>query len=399
MHIQECNHKCSGCKACINICPVGAIQEERDILGFLYPKIDKEKCFDCGMCEKVCQIDHTEFNNQKEQRFFAGQIKDDRILKLSSSGGIFYALAEQIINDQGCVYGAYFDCDWNVKHGKASNLKEIEKFCGSKYVQSDCSGIYKSIAQDLQDNRKVLFSGTPCQCEGVLKYVKLRGLKDDNLFLVDFLCHGVSSPWIWKQYIAQLTKDRGKIASYTFRNKDLGWKKFRTQIFNVNKEDISCNKYSFFDLYSSLLITRHSCFECNFTSYERCADITLGDFWNIDSTRNDFDVDKGVSQILTNSPKGQKLFERSANRIQVIYCEAKDCWQPHLEYAPEKPSGRDRFEEYYSANSFENVLQKYGRGTFLSKCKKICVPIVRRLGLYELAGKMYKVVLSGSKKN
>lgn len=399
MHIRENNQKCSGCRACINICPVGAIQEGKDVLGFFYPKLNIEKCVDCGLCEKVCHIDSAEFHDKNEQKFFAGQNRDERILKDSSSGGIFYALASHIIDEQGVVYGVCFDEDWNVLHGRATDKKEIEKFCGSKYVQSNCLSIYRNIAEDLKNNRKILFSGTPCQCEGVLKYVKQKRLSDENLILVDFVCHGVGSPQIWSQYIQQLTKERGRIATYTFRNKELGWKKFRTKIINTMGEDISKNKYSFFELYRSLLITRSSCFECCFTSFQRCADITLGDFWNIDSVENDFDVDKGVSEILVNSQKGLSLLKEIADKVYTIECEAKDCWQPHLEYAAERPSGRAQFEEYYIANSFESVLKKYGRGTLIGKCKKFFIPIVKRLGLYVFAGKVYNVVMNRNRKN
>jgi len=393
MHIQENDKKCSGCKACINICPVGAIGEKSDILGFSYPKVDLEKCINCGMCENVCQIDKVQLNARKEQRYFAAQCKDEKVLRKSSSGGVFHVLAEYIIGKNGVVYGACFDSEWNVVHERAINMEEIEKFYGSKYVQSDCSSIYKNIIEDLKNDKFVLFSGTPCQCEGILKFVRQKGISTHNFILVDFVCHGVASPLIWEQYMCQLAKDRGEIESYTFRNKDLGWEKFRTKIINKTGEDVSRNKYSFFEFYSSLMITRSSCFECAFTAFERCTDISLGDFWNIDSLENSFDINKGVSQVLINSRKGLDIFDCIREQINVIECTAEDCWQPHLEYPAEKPKGRTCFEQYYEDNSFENVLKKYGKGSFVGKCKRVMVPIVRKLGLYVIAGKLYNLFL------
>ncbi len=399
MHINVDRDKCCGCNACVSVCPVSAIEIAQNEIGFPYPVVNEDKCIQCGKCVRVCQMKQLVLQEDFEQEYYAGQIKNLECLKESSSGGIFTALSEAVFEHGGIVYGVYFDSEWNVRHGRAENVNDTLKFRGSKYIQSDNTVVYDLIKKDLKEGRYVLFSGTPCQCEGVKKYAEEWKLDDSKLILIDFVCHGVSSPTIWKQYIDFLSQDRGQVGAYTFRNKDKGWKKSRTQILNTRGEDISNNDYSFFDLYRSLLITRNSCFQCDFTSYKRCSDITLADFWNIDQLENNFNLEAGVSQILVNSSKGKKVFNWIINKIDYLQCSRMDCWQPHLEYPAEKPAGRTKFENYYTNNSFENVLQKYGRGTFVGKCKKVLMPIVKKLGLYVIAGKLYNIIFCKGRKN
>lgn len=398
MHINLDYKKCCGCNACIATCPVNAIVQQKDELGFSYPIVDEEKCIQCGKCIKACQMDAIVYPETYEYEYYAGQSKDEEILKVSSSGGIFDALARQILSCGGTVYGAGFDEAWNVVHSRATNLQELTAFYGSKYVQSDNVKVYENLAEDLKEGRTVLFSGTPCQCQGVKKYVNTMKVNEDKLYLVDFVCHGVASPEIWQKYIQLLQKERGTIKYYNFRNKDSGWKKYRTSILNDKGEEISDNKYKYFDLYSSLLSTRSSCFNCDFTTYNRASDITLGDFWNIDKLENNLNLEAGVSQILINSSKGKCLFEEIKESIEYLQCTQKDCWQPHLEYPVEQPRGRDKFISFYRNNEFDKVMAKYGRGTFVGKCKKVMMPIVKKLGLYVIAGKIYNFVFGNSRK-
>lgn len=398
MHINLDYKKCCGCNACIATCPVNAIVQQKDELGFSYPIVDEEKCIRCGKCIKACQMDAIVYPETFKYEYYAGQSKDEEILKVSSSGGIFDALARQILSCGGTVYGAGFDEAWNVVHSRATNLQELTAFYGSKYVQSDNVKVYENLAEALKAGRTVLFSGTPCQCQGVKKYVNTMKINEDKLYLVDFVCHGVASPEIWQKYIQLLQKERGTIKYYNFRNKDSGWKKDRTSILNDKGEEISDNKYKYFDLYRSLLATRNSCFKCDFTTYNRASDITLGDFWNIDKLENNLNQETGVSQILINSKKGKQLFEQIKNNIIYLQCTKQDCWQPHLEYPVEQPRGRDKFISFYRNNEFDKVMAKYGRGTFVGKCKKVMMPIVKKLGLYVIAGKIYNFVFGNSRK-
>lgn len=385
-------NKCCGCGACAAVCPVKAITMETDELGYLYPFVHSEKCIDCGKCTDVCQIDQSIKYQTAEQLYYAGQHRDTKTRMESSSGGIFFALAQAVIQEGGTVYGAAFDGQWQVRHMAAATLDEVKPMRGSKYIQSDTCEVYEELVKVLDKGKPVLYSGTPCQCQGVLQYINKRNVDDSRLYLMDFVCHGVGSPKIWDKYINWLSENKGNVHFVTFRDKENGWEKVQPCIRDNNGKNILKGTYSYFDMYRSLLTTRDSCFTCDFASYERCADITLGDFWNIGKLENEFDIYSGVSQILVNTVKGKTLLEKISSQVLLLPCSREACWQPHLEYPAEKPPRRDKFLTYYREKSFDQVLKRYGKGTFLGLCKKKLVPIVKKLGLYTLAGKMYNAI-------
>lgn len=397
-YIEVDKEKCCGCRACQAVCPTNAIQMQADELGFAYPVIQEEVCIGCGKCSSVCQIASPILNKTEEQKYYATQHKDKEIRMESSSGGVFWALAQAVIEEDGCVYGAAFDENWIVRHEVAENLDDVKKFCGSKYIQSK-NEVYESVLDNLKKGRTVLYTGTPCQCQGILQYVNSKKVATDNLFLVDFVCHGVGSPAVWKKYVEWLEQEKGKIQYVTFRDKENGWNKSRTKILNTNREDVSQNTYSYFEMYRSLLTTRNSCFECDFTDYSRCTDLTLGDFWNIGTLEHDMDSESGVSQVLVNTEKGQRLLENAGAMLHLLECTKKDCWQPHLEYPIEKPRGREEFRKLFTEQDFEAVLKKYGNGTKLGYLKKLMVAVVKKLGLYVVAGKLFKIITSAGRKS
>lgn len=397
-HIEIDKEKCCGCGACQAVCPVNAIQMQTDELGFAYPVIQEGACIGCSKCISACQIGAPVLNKTEGQKYYAAQHTDKEIRMESSSGGVFWALSQAVLKDGGCVYGAAFDKNWIVRHEVAENLDEVKKFRGSKYIQSR-NDVYGSVLDNLKKGRIVLYTGTPCQCQGILQYVNSKKVATDNLFLVDFVCHGVGSPAVWEKYVEWLEKEKGQIRFMTFRDKENGWNKSRTKILNTNGEDVSQNTYSYFEMYRSLLTTRNSCFKCDFTDYRRCSDLTLGDFWNIGTLEHDMDSESGVSQVLVNTEKGQKLLENAEAMLHLLECTKKDCWQPHLEYPVEKPRGRDNFQKIFSEQEFETVLKKYGNGTKLGYLKKLMVAVVKKLGLYVVAGKLFKIITSAGRKS
>ena len=215
---------CCGCYACYNICPKECITMESDNEGFWYPKIDKDKCINCNLCEKVCPIINKPNSSLYEKKSYAVFNKNEKIRLESSSGGIFSLLAEYVINNHGNVYGAVFDEDFNVKHVKINILQDINLLRGSKYVQSRINDIFKSIKFDLKNNKIVLFTGTPCQIAGLQSFLQK---KYDNLILMDIVCHGVPSPLVWQQYINELKQNyKQNIKSIYFRDKSTGWKTY-----------------------------------------------------------------------------------------------------------------------------------------------------------------------------
>lgn len=216
---------CCGCSACASICGHDAITMQPDSLGFLYPVVDTAKCVNCGLCEKVCAFNdnYDTSQNFSEPIAYGARQKDINEIMKSRSGAVFAALSDYILENGGVIYGAGYTDHFRVVHKRATTKEERDELRGSKYVQSDMRDIFRSVKADLQSGKVVLFSGTPCQTSGLNSFIsrKLR----DNLFLVDIVCHGVPSPYIWRDYIAYLEKKQGsKIVWVSFRDKEqFGW--------------------------------------------------------------------------------------------------------------------------------------------------------------------------------
>lgn len=216
--------RCCGCNACIQCCPTQCITMRQDEEGFDYPIINTDTCIDCGVCEKICPIiNHEEY--KKPIKIYAAKNLNEKIRLDSSSGGIFTALAEDIICQGGVVFGVSFDQEWNAVHSYTECLEGLATFRGSKYVQSKIGFAFKEVKSFLKSGRKVLFSGTPCQIAGLKKFL----IKDyPNLFTIEILCHGVPSPKVWQRYLDE-KKAQFKcndIRQINFRNKKNGWSQY-----------------------------------------------------------------------------------------------------------------------------------------------------------------------------
>lgn len=396
MIIFEESKDCCGCTACYNVCPKDAIYMNMDKQGFLYPKIDDSQCINCGLCKKVCSFQQKcEVEPVFEQKYYAMRSKNSQILKESSSGGIFSALSDIILAQDGMICGVIFDSHFIVKTIATDEKRERDRMRGSKYVQSDLGDIFKEVEKILKSDRKLMFVGTPCQIAGLKEYLVAKRISLDGLFLCDFLCHGVSSPLIWKEYLdfLEMTFD-SKVKEVQFRSKRCGWKTMKMKVV-VGNEDMSdlCNeRYSYLRLYNSLMITRPSCFTCKYTSYNRVSDITLADFWNVGSVCPDYDDNKGISTVLVNSLKGELWIESVKERLEFQAVSKRDCWQPHLEYSVVRPASRNRFWQEYNQKGFSFVLSKYSKGTIMNNIIRVLTPLIKSMGLYVVFGKMYKIV-------
>lgn len=298
------SENCCGCGACANVCPVNAISMVQNDEGFLYPVIDESLCTNCGLCSKTCN-----FNSKRNSVIdsFAA-LADDEIRNVSSSGGVFYNLAQKILLDGGYVCGAAFSDDFkSVNHILISSIEDLPKLQSSKYLQSDTKNVYKEIKDLLNNDKKVLFSGTPCQVDALNKFLK----KDyENLITVDILCHGTPSPLVWKKYVEEISKGK-KIIETTFRHKKYGWApSLLLLLFEDNEvfeEPSTENLY--YKAFLSNLCLRKSCESCKFTNLNRPSDITVGDFWRIDKFDKKMNDKKGTSCILINTLKGQNFFD------------------------------------------------------------------------------------------
>ena len=375
---------CCGCTACASICPHNAISMKPDTLGFLYPEVDTENCVDCGLCEKVCAFndDYDTSLNLSQPDVYAARHKDMKEIETSRSGAAFIALSDWVIEHGGVVYGVGYTDHFRVVHKRAVSKEERNEFKGSKYVQSDLTGVFRQVKADLKAGLLVMFSGTPCQTAGLNSYVgkKLR----ETLYLVDIVCHGVPGPFIWRDYLAYLERKHGdKICWVNFRDKQLyGWTAHHESFKFVNGGGKMTFTYTFY----KHIMFRHSCGVCPYTNTRRPSDITLADFWGWEKTDPTFNADdKGVSLVLINTEKGRKLFEAVKDNMNIIPVKLENCLQPNLQHPSIIHPKRMAFERDYARKGFEYVMKKYGDmgwryrvRRILGKVKRIMKRVLRK---------------------
>lgn len=328
--------QCCGCNACVQCCPKQCLTMHEDEEGFLYPRGEEALCIDCGLCEKLCLIINQN-NPRQPLKVFVGKNTNENQRLFSSSGGVFVLLAEQIINSGGVVFGARFDKNWEVEHCYVETREELEPLMRSKYVQSKIGNTYKEAEQFLKQGRKVLFVGTSCQIAGLHKFLRR---EYDNLLAVDFICHGVPSPGVWRKYLQYINENfsrsemAGKnsvlsfslksipvITGINFREKQLdgyGWKKFGFVVHgklpskgNQNTVLLSTmfGKDAFMKAFLQNLILRPSCYACPSKEGRSCSDITLGDAWGVWNKYPEMDDDKGLSMIAIYTVKGEQILK------------------------------------------------------------------------------------------
>ena len=308
--------QCCGCSACMSICPKKCITMIEDNEGFLYPVIDKEQCINCGLCQKVCPILKQKSKQQEAIEVYACVNKDEKILKKSSSGGVFTSLAKVVIEQGGIVFGAMFDSDLNVIHGFVKDINDIKKLQGSKYVQSDMRNCFEEVKHFLKEGKTVLFSGTPCQVSGLKQF-----LQNDyeNLITCDFICTGVPSPKIYRAFRDYYQeKYKLKLQNVQFRHKKNGWINFGMLYEFKKKKKYMCRyNSSYINAFYSHLTLRPACYDCKFKELKSNSDIKLGDHWLIKQVHPEFYNFNGVSFVLIETEKGSKLFNEVRSQFKV----------------------------------------------------------------------------------
>lgn len=350
-------HKCCGCTACQQICPKQCIEMKEDQEGFLYPAIDSKACIDCGNCESVCPVLHPFSPFTVMPKAFACKSKNTSLRMQSSSGGIFSILATEIINMGGIVVGASFLSDWSVGHTIAYSQEELGRFRGSKYVQSHLGNIFKTIREELKVNKPVLFSGTPCQVAGLRHFLKKNY---DNLYTIDFVCHSIPSPKVWKMYLSQCAG--GTEVNYiSFRNKNDGWHNYGLLIKDcdnhvIESGDNTTNPYmrGFLDN----LYVRPSCHACPARCYTSGSDIMLADCWGLEKYHPNLDDDKGMSQVLIVTEKGIMLWDKCSAKMDALhipYAEVED-HALHLPITSSTPP--NRYREYFFLHFEQQPLKE-----------------------------------------
>ena len=373
---------CCGCTACASICPKDAITMEPDTLGFKYPKVDLDKCINCGLCEKVCAFNdnYDKSRNLKEPEIYAARHKDIHEIETSRSGAAFIAISDYILENGGIVYGVGYKDHFRVAHKRATTKEERNEFKGSKYVQSDLDGIFRQVKEDLKQGNTVLFSGTPCQTAGLNSYIgkKLR----ENLVLVDIVCHGVPSPYIWRDYLAYIEKKyKNEVVKVDFRDKSrIGWSgHIESYIFN-NKMKKESNIYTY--LFYSHIMFRKSCYKCHYTNTIRPSDLTIADYWGWEKTDNYFNVDnKGCSLIMCNTIKGKSIFFTIQNDLNIRSVKKENCLQPNMCQPSYIHKNRNIFEYQYGKLGFNYIMYRYANIGIIWKLRKLKTKITKLINL------------------
>ena len=351
--------------------------------GFLYPIIDESRCIHCGKCDKVCGFRPVEAQEAGFELPLAFGIKhkNDNTRQTSRSGAAFVAFSYIILNQGGSVYGAAMADDFTVSHIRATTTAERDRMKTAKYVQSDVTGVYLQVADDLRSGMPVLFSGTPCQVAGLRAMLEASHVDTGNLICCDLVCHGVPSPMVWKDYLTHIGKNHGRILEANFRDKAFGWDSHcESFLIEGKRKKVVSRDYT--DLFYDHIMFRPSCHHCQFANVHRCGDLTLADFWGIEKNDPSFDDNRGVSLVLVSSAKGMRLLEQAKKDLNWFECDVANCIQPTL-VKPSAPSPRrEQFWEDYRCVPFEVLLKKYTApaGTF-ARMKRRCKKILYHVGV------------------
>ena len=394
IHISEKKY-CCGCSACVQRCPKQCISLTEDSEGFSYPSVDEQKCVDCGLCEKVCPLlNHAQKIVPLEVLAVKNPNEEERMA--SSSGGVFLPLAREIINQGGVVFGAVYDEQWEVHHVYAEKIEDVYPMMGSKYLQSRIENTYKEAEQFLRQGREVLFVGSPCQIAGLRTF--LRNKEYPNLLAVDFLCHGVPSPGVWRRYLAETysgyeAKDQSRLQATAGKNSVLlsslnakspigdikfrdktgsGWKKFRFVVRQKSASKADQNTVLSSDIhytnpfmrgFLSNIYLRPSCYECKCKNGVNHSDLTIGDYWAARVIDQDFDDDKGLGLVLVNTVKGKAFFDKLGMVVRESTLEKANLCNGGL---------NEHTEQHPKRNLFFSLIQQ---GKTVREAVDICLHI------------------------
>ena len=324
------------------------------------------------------------------EKTYLGYNSNETVRQKSSSGGLFYELAISILNRSGVIYGAAFNEKFEVEHIRVTEKKQLERLLCSKYVQSKMNNVYSMVAEDLQNNHTVLFSGTPCQVSGLKIMLEKRNISTEQLIAVDFICHGVPSPKVWESYLQYLS-NRGDISAVNFRHKARGWHDFylNIQYKNNKAQSISHELDPYMRGFLSDKNIRPSCYQCSFKGKKYLSDITLGDAWKIEKDKPEWSDDKGTSLFIVRTEKGQKLLNsipKSFLTAQADY-EKWTAFNPSIVYATKKADGRTEFFEDFSRLSTNEFWNKYKKVPIKKSIKYKAKRVLKILRLEKVARK------------
>lgn len=359
---------CCECGNCVRICPRHAITLERDKFGSCTAVIDEKLCVECGLCTRVCPLCKPAPCMLPEEAYAAVSAAPEA--EQSTSGGVFFELANAVMSDGGLVVGAAYDDEWNVAHIPVRSRSDLQQLQGSKYTKSDVKAMVPQVQEALRSGTTVLFCGTPCQVAALKLAVREPELQQ-RLITVDLICHGTPPLRIFRDYIADLeSKHHGKLTSFRFRDKSYGNKHIGSYSISrggyVRKYPLYPAESAYYHLFLNGLTYTQCCYSCPYAAGQRCSDITIGDFWGwreeIPSfaASNDLPADASVSAVMLNSGRGAALFRRV--RPHMITCAVPyERIQKHNDQlrAPVRVSAaqREQIVEAYCSDGYPGLVR------------------------------------------
>lgn len=305
---------CYGCGACASKCPTKSIEMKEDADGFWYPQVDLETCTDCSICDRICKDGFSNCRDEAAPSAYYAFHRQEEVRGKSSSGGFFTALASWILKNGGCVVGAAFTENFQVKHIIVENENELERLQGSKYIESIVEPeVYCRVKTEVENNKYVLFSGTPCQIVGILSFL---GRDYERLITMDLVCHGTPSYKLQKKYLNELEMQyRAKMNCFSYRDKETeGWHKFHIKAGFENGRYYSewFNTSAWGRIFNNCYFLRPSCYECKYKGIYRDSDFTVGDLWGSENTEvvSSLDDNRGINLLLVHTEKGRTLLKK-----------------------------------------------------------------------------------------
>lgn len=370
---------CTGCGACVQRCPKQCISWTTKEFDFRYPRIDEETCINCGLCEKVCPIDK-ELKAPTAQKAYAAVHKESSVLEKSTSGGAFTALADTIFSQGGVVYGAAMLNDMQVEHIRTENRSAFAELRSSKYLQSDTGTTYQMVEQDLKQGRVVLYSGTPCQIDGLKCFLRK---EYENLYTVDIVCHGVGSQAYFDKYMEFAKERYGKIKALRFRSKEYaGWSCGGVVVVGTSNSEKKIPYRDFDNYYYSYFLSgdiyRKCCYSCKYANTKRVGDFSLGDYWGVEALNLPLQTENGCSLLLVNNDRAKKLLETvvDLDKVETTIEQATHCNKQLNEPSRLPESRQKRIEEYVSMNGqqIQKVYLRTHRRTVIKGKLKALMP-------------------------
>lgn len=378
---------CTGCQACYQFCMEQNITMVKGFDGFLYAEIINKNKDTCKNCTFTCPQLKINKSTDPFPKVFAVQLNDEKKLTDSTSGGMFYAVADYVLKHGGVVFGAIYEEDMTVRHKVAFNKNDLVKMHGSKYVQSDITGIYKEVLNYLDKNIFVLLTGTPCQIAGLKAYLQKDYM---NLITMDVICSGVPSPLLFSKYIEHLQKKRIKVLDYKFRDKSKYGCSHTVVITFIDrkakkrKQTIpDRRRVSYYVAFGKENCFMTACYHCRYNTVQRVSDFTVGGFWGLKHTDIKMDEKKGVSLVLVNTVKALSIMDW-VKKIATVHesdIEAAVCDNRALKKTTAYSTDRDKIYNELNKSGYAKTASKYFKPTSLFVIR---IKMVRRFIYYIL---------------